>query len=334
MTVTPSLEPTSFTKTAVRAGVISMVAGTLIMLAKFVAWAVTGSSAIFADAAESIVNVIAAAIATFSVAVAARPADADHPYGHGKAESLSAAVEGALIIVAATIIIVQSFREIIVGPSVQQIGFGLAVAGAAGLANLLLGLYLVGVGRREGSEAIGADGQHVMTDVVTTVGTLIALALVKLTGIQMLDPLAALAVAANILWTGSRVIRRALSSLLDEADFQLLERLAKRLESVRRSEWVEIHQLRAWASGSFQHLDFHLIVPRYLSIEEAHNLGDELEKHVIDLVGGDGEAVVHLDPCTPRHCCACTMSTCPIRSAPLETPFRFEVETLTERGII
>ena len=322
------------TRTAIRAGWVSVLAGAVIMLAKFIAWAVTGSSAVFADAAESVVNVIAAGMVTFSVTVAARPADQDHPYGHGKAEPLSAFVEGALILVAATFIIVQSIRELVFGPELTQLGLGIAIAGAAGLGNLLLGLYLIRVGRSTGSEALEADGQHVLTDVITTVGTLLALVLVRWTGIQLLDPLAALAVAANILWTGSRVMRRALGSLLDEADFPLLERLAQRLEAGRRPEWVEIHQLRMRASGSLTHVDLHLTVPRYLSVEEAHRIADALESEVDEVLEGQGDSVVHLDPCAPRQCPTCAVSPCPIRAAPLEGRLAFDVEQLVRPGLI
>jgi cation diffusion facilitator family transporter len=319
---------------AVRAGIVSVVAGAAIMLAKFIGWAVTGSSAVFADAAESIVNVMAAAVATWSVAVSARPADADHPYGHGKAESASAAVEGGLIMVAASLIAVDAVGDLIVGPELRQLGVGIAISAATALANLGLGLWLVRVGRRAGSEAIEADGVHVMTDVVTTTGTIGALLAVKLTGIAWIDPLAALLVAVNIVWTGSRVIRRALATLLDEADFSLLARMVAELEKERRSEWIEIHQLRAQASGPFTHFDLHLIVPRYLSIEQAHQIGDDLERRLIELHSGGAEAVVHLDPCTPRHCAACSMADCPVRTTPCSAPFEWSVDSLTRRGII
>jgi divalent metal cation (Fe/Co/Zn/Cd) transporter len=153
------------------------------------------------------------------------------------------------------------------------------------------------------------------------------------TGFALLDPLAALLVAANIVWTGARVIRRALAALLDEADFGALERIARDLEKGRRPEWVEIHQLRSWRSGALRHVDLHLIVPRYLSIERAHEIGDDLERRLVDFEDG-GEAVVHLDPCTPRHCRACGMPDCPVRSAPLVEPFPYSVESLTRRGVI
>jgi len=325
-----SVEP----RTAVNAGIVSLVAGVAIMSAKFLAWWVTGSSAIFADAAESIVNVIAAAMATYSVIVSARPPDHDHPYGRGKAESVSAGVEGALILVAAAAIIVHAGSELIRGPELERLGVGILVAGGAGLGNLALALYLVRVGRRVRSEALVADGMHVLTDVVTTVGTIAALVVVKLTGIALFDPLVALLVAANILRTGWRVVRRALGKILDEADFELLSQISSHLEAERRPEWVEVHQLRSWSSGTLLHLDVHLMLPRYLSIEEGHRIGDEFEADVARILPERSEAVVHLDPCTPQQCSACAMAACPIRSEALDAPFRFTVETITRAGVI
>jgi cation diffusion facilitator family transporter len=321
-------------RVAVRAALVSLVAGVAIMATKYLAWWVTGSSAIFADAAESIVNVIAAGMVSYTVILSARPPDREHPYGHGKAESVSAAVEGTLILIAAAAIIVHAVGEMIRGPELERLGTGILVAGGAGLANLLLALYLIRVGRRVRSEALVADGAHILTDVITTVGTVGALVLVQLTGIQLLDPLVALLVAANILRTGWRVVRRALRSLLDEADFELLSAISAHLESQRRPEWVEVHQLRAWSSGALLHLDVHLMVPRYLSIEEAHRIGDAFEARVAVALPERAEATVHLDPCTPKQCSACTVRDCAVRSEALDEPFRFTVETITRPGTI
>ncbi len=326
--------PFSVYPAVVRAGAISVGVGFLILVAKFFAWFVTGATVLLADAVESIVNVIAAAMVTYSVAVALRPADEDHPYGHGKAEPLSAAVEGALIVIAAMVIVAEAIRHIIVGPELQQLGTGIAVAAAAGLGNLGLGIYLVRVGRREGSEAIQADGAHILTDVVTTAGGIAALIAVKLTGIQLLDPLVALVVAANILVTGWRVVRRALRGLLDEADFEFLSEIAQHLERERPPEWIEIHETRARRSGASRHIDLHLTVPRYHSMERAHQTGDALEKALLTFVGVGGGAVVHMDPCQPRHCEGCAMQDCPVRSKALEQRFTFDLESLTKPGTI
>ena len=318
----------------VRAGAISVGIGFLILGAKFVAWRVTGATVLLADAAESIVNVIAAVMVTYSVAVASRPADEDHPYGHGKAEPLSAAVEGALIVIAAMVIVVEAIRHLIAGPELQQLGTGIALAGIAGLGNLGLGFYLMRVGRQEESEAIQADGVHLLTDVVTTAGGIAALVAVQLTGIQLLDPLFALVVAANILVTGWRVVRRALRGLLDEADFPFLAEIAQHLERERPPDWIEIHEMRARRSGAFHHIDLHLTVPRYRSIEQAHQTGDELEKTLLAFVSTGGGAVVHMDPCQPRHCVGCAMADCPVRSEALKERFEFDLESLTKPGTI
>lgn len=317
-----------------RAGVVSVVAGAAIMGAKFVAWWLTGSTVIFADAAESIVNVVAAGLATYSVAVAARPADADHPYGHGKAEALSAAVEGALILAAAGAIVFQALSQLHAGPSVHKIGLGIAVSGAAGLANLGLGLYLIRTGGRQRSEAITADGMHVLADVWSTAAALVALAAVRITGQQWIDPVAGLGVALYILRTGWKVVRRALRTLLDEADFPLIDEIAARIARDRQPHWVEIHELRTWSSGTTHHVDVHLTLPRYLSIEEGHRIGDAFEALLLSSLSGPAEAIVHLDPCTPRQCQGCTMSECPVRAQAPGVPFRIDARSITRAGVL
>ena len=321
-------------RAAFRAGIVSLVAGIAIMGTKFAAWAVTGSTAMLADAAESVVNVVAAILVTAGVVVAARPADADHPYGHGKAEFLSAAAEGGMILVAATLILVQSVRQIVIGAEVQRLGAGILIAGVAGLANLVLGLYLVRVGRRERSAAVQADGVHVLADVATTVGTIGALGAVRLTGLTVIDPIVGFGIGLHILWAGWRVVRRAVGGLLDEADFDLLRSIAAHLDRVHRPEWVEVHQLRAWSSGSTTHLDVHLVVPRYFSVERAHHVADDFERRLLEEVSLPADAVVHIDPCIPRQCRACQVENCPVRSTPLDERFPFTVESLTRAGTI
>ncbi len=319
---------------AVRAGVVSLVAGIAIFAAKLAAYLYTGSMALLADAAESSVNVVAAGVLTYSVAVSRRPPDADHPYGHGKAEPLSAMAEGALISGAALFIGVEAVRRILIGQALEHTGAGMLIAGAAGLANLALGAYLLAVGRRERSEALRADGIHVLTDTITTAASIAALLAVRITGWALIDPLVALVLGVNLLWAGWRIVRRALTGLLDEADFALLERLAARLEQVRRPEWCDIHQLRSRIAGDLQHLDLHLVVPRYFSMEEAHRVGDPLERQIAAACAGEADFVVHLDPCRSIFCAGCAMSPCPVRAAPLEKLADFSVERLTRAGPI
>ncbi len=317
----------------VRAGVISLLASVGILGVKVLAWSLTGSTVLLADALESIVNVVAAGLVAYTVAVSARPPDEDHPYGHGKAETLSAMIEGSLILAAAVWIAVEALRRLFVGPELSRITEGILISAGAGLANLGLGLYLLRVAAREHSEALRADGIHLLTDTVTTAGGIVALLGVRLTGWTLLDPLVALLLAGNIVVAGARVVRRALVGLLDEADFDLLVRLAQRLEQARVPDWCEIHQLRSRAVGSLRHIDLHLVVPRYFSLEEAHRSGDQLEHVLLDVLEGRGDVVVHLDPCRPQHCVGCAVSECPIRSEPGATR-SFDVASITREGSI
>jgi cation diffusion facilitator family transporter len=317
-----------------RAGLVSLASSALLLALKLAAWLATDSAALLADALESIVNVVAAAFATYSVIVAARPADADHPYGHGKAEFVSAGLEGTLILLAASLILGESVHRLAVGSTVQRIDIGVLLASLGAAGNLALGLYLVRTGRSERSDAIEADGRHILTDVVTTLGAIAALLAVRATGLAWIDPLAGIAVALQIVRTGWRIVRRALAGLLDEADFGFLGEIAARLAASRRSDWCELHQLRAWRSGSFRHIDLHLVVPRYYTIEQAHATAAPLEDALLELVGGRGDVVVHLDPCRPAHCSACSVEDCPVRSTRLAEPFDYSLATLARPGRI
>ena len=317
---------------AVRAGAISLAASVLILGAKLAAYLYTGSMALLADAAESSVNVVAAAVMTFSVAVSRRPPDAGHPYGHGKAEPLSAAVEGALVGGAALFIAVEAVRRLVVGSALEHLGLGMAISVVAALANLGLGVYLLAVGRRERSEALHADGLHVLSDTITTAASLAALVAVQLTGYAVIDPLVALVVGVNLLWAGWRVVRRSLTGLLDEADFALLERIAKALEAARRPQWCDIHQLRGRRVGRLTHIDLHLVVPRYLALDEGHRIGDALEADVARAMDDDCDFVVHLDPCRRVHCPGCTVADCPVRAAAPGKPVEFDLAHLTAPG--
>jgi cation diffusion facilitator family transporter len=319
---------------AARAGLVSLVAGVLILFAKLAAYLYTGSMALLADAAESSVNVIAASVMTFSVTVSRRPPDAGHPYGHGKAEPLSAAVEGALVSGAALFIAVEAVRRLVRGIELGHLGLGMAISVAAAVANAVLGAYLLAAARRERSEALRADGLHVLSDTATTAASIGALVAVQFTGLTVIDPIVALVVAANLAWAGAKVVRGSLTGLLDEADFSLLERLAKVLEIARPPEWVDIHQMRSRGGGTRRHVDLHLVVPRYLTMDEAHRVEDKLELELGRALEEDEDLVVHIDPCRPVHCAGCAMPACPVRSSPMAERAIFDVEHLTQPGPI
>jgi len=301
----------------------------LVLAIKVAAYFATGSSAILSDALESTVNVIAAGLLLWSVALAARPADLGHPYGHGKAELFSAAAEGAMIAVAAATILLEAGRALLVGPELHQLDLGLGLVFAASAVNAALGAYLVAVGRRTESVALVADGRHVLSDVSTSAGVLIGLAAARVTGRLWLDPLTAIAVALHLAWVAGSIVWRAAQGLMDSADRATLARIADALEESRGPSWVDVHSLRAWRSGDVHHVDLHLVAPRFFSVEVLHRIGDGLEQNVLERAALGGEMIVHFDPCRPRDCPSCAYPECPVRSHAFAKREPFSLERTT-----
>jgi cation diffusion facilitator family transporter len=300
----------------VRAGLISLVVAIVLLAAKYQAYRLTGSTAILSDALESIVNVVAAVFALGGIAFAAQPADRNHPYGHGKVEFFSAAFEGGLIAFAAVLIIYEVIQALLRGAEVHSLDAGLAIVLGAGLVNLGLGLYLLRVGRAYQSLTLVADGKHVLSDFWTSVGIVVGLLLVRVTGIWWLDPLTAAIVALNLMWTGFRLVRHAAGGLLDEEDTALLSRLLAALGSRLGQGVIRVHHLRAIRAGRFHHVEAHLVVPEFWSVEQAHELSEDLAARVISELGVEGELVFHTDPCHRIYCAMCDLDDCTIRREP------------------
>jgi cation diffusion facilitator family transporter len=296
-------------------GLSLAVAGAL-MAVKFWAWHLTGSSAILSDALESIINVVAGGFALASVWIADRPPDERHPYGHGKIEYFSAGFEGALIVLAALGIFYTGGRRILVPQPITHVETGLWLLLAAALVNALLGILLLRIGRRTRSLTLEADGRHVLTDVYTSAGVLVGLLVVQATGAYWLDGLVACLVGLQILITGYRLVRQAVSGLMDAADPALMDRLAAHLEKRRRPSWIDIHELRCRRSGRMVHLSLHLILPRDLSLEAAHDEAKHLERLVGECFPDPVSLVVHMDPCLDPNCAACRRGICPLRARP------------------
>lgn len=294
---------------------LSLGVGLLMLVMKMGAYLVTGSSAILSDALESVVHVVATAFALFSVILAARPPDPSHPYGHGKIEYFSAGFEGALIIIAAFAIIYEAAPALIKGPELRSLDVGAVVIAAAGLINLLLGIYLIRVGRRTHSLILEADGKHVLTDSFTSIGVLLGLLLVMATGWTPLDPLMAIAVALNIVVTGGRLIMQSVHGLMDAAEPESLEKVVGVLARQRRAGWIDLHRLRIIRSGDLQHVDLHLTVPRFWDVERGHDEQELLEAMIAGAFFGRAGVIVHLDPCVDACCTFCDFEPCPIRQA-------------------
>jgi cation diffusion facilitator family transporter len=296
-----------------RAIALSVIFSVSLLGLKLYSYRLTRSTAVLSDALESIINVVASGFAFVSLWMAAKPPDSDHPYGHGKIEYFSAGFEGAMIIGAAFGIFYTGIQRFRFPHPLGNLELGTLVLFAAAAINLLLGLYLVHVGRKTDSIALTADGKHVLTDVYTTGGVLAGLVLVHFTGWYRLDGLIACLVGLNILWTGGQLVAHSWARLLDTSDAQLLERIARVAATERRPDWVDIHQMRAWRSGSLVHIDLHLALPADLTLEKAHQEAKLLENKLIEEFNGNASVLVHMDPCETVKCPICGRPACRLR---------------------
>ena len=304
------------TRIRLRAGMLSLVVGIALLAAKYCAYLLTGSTAVLSDALESIVNVAAALFALGGLAFAGMPADRNHPYGHGKIEFFSAVFEGGLIAFAAVLIVYQAAISLIYGVEIRQLDAGLAITLGAGLANLALGLFLIRTGRKVESITLVADGKHVISDFWTSLGVVVGLLLVRVTGIVWFDPIVAAIVGFNLAWAGLQLVREAGGGLLDEEDTGLLERLIGAMNATRIDGIIRVHNLRAIRAGRFNHVDAHLVVPEFWTVQSAHRAADAFEAEVIASCGIRGEINFHTDPCRQVYCATCDIAPCPIRLAP------------------
>ena len=274
---------------------LSIAAAVVTIALKLVAYLVTDSVGLLSDAAESVVNLVAGIVALVALRVAARPADENHHYGHSKAEYFSAWVEGLMIFLAAAVIIVSAVRRLFDPQPLQDVGLGLAITTVATVVNLAVGLLLVRVGREQRSITLEADGRHLLTDVWTSVGVIVGVALVALTGWLRLDPVIALLVGANILWTGSRLVLRSTAGLMDHAlppeDHAVIVGVLERFTSPE----VHFHALQTREAGHRRFVSVHVLVPGAWTVQQGHDLLEEIESAIADALP-DCEVHTHLEP--------------------------------------
>ena len=300
--------------TRLRAMTLALVVGALLMAVKFLAYFVTGSAAILSDALESIINVVASGFVLYSIYLSHQPPDKSHPYGHGKIDYFAVGFEGALIILAAGAILYKAIPAFFQVRVITQLDFGIVLVVGTSAVNLLLGLFLIRTGRKTRSAPVEADGKHLITDVYTSVGVVIGLVLVRLTGWSLWDPITACAVAVNIVVTGWHLVKQSFGRLMDEADPELLGKIVGILNEHRRPDWIDIHQLRTRHYGNKVHVDFHLVVPRSLGLLEAHLEAKEIEEKILGSLAEVAEVIVHVDPCEDPLCPWCLQDSCDDRS--------------------
>ena len=274
---------------------LSIAAAVVTISLKAGAFVVTGSVGLLSDAMESVVNLVAAIVALVALTVAARPADESHHYGHGKAEYFSAAVEGAMILVASLLITASAVERLIHPRALQSVGIGLAISALASVVNGVVGMLLIRVGQQQRSITLEADGRHLMTDVWTSAGVIVGVAMVALTGWDRLDPLIAIAVALNILRVGYHLVQRSTAGLMDVAlpatDLAAIEGVLANY----RSQTLQFHALRTRESGHHRFVSVHVLVPGRWTVQEGHDLLERLEADIVDALPGT-TLDTHLEP--------------------------------------
>lgn len=278
-----------------RMAIASIAVACAVLGIKYLAYWTTGSVALYSDALESIVNVLTAVVALIAVRISARPADRRHQFGHHKAEYFSAVVEGVLIIVAALLILHAAWEALRSPRTFTEPWLGLAISGVATAINAVWSWFLISYGRRWRSPALVADGWHLFSDVATSVGVVVGLALAVLTGWAFLDAALAALVAVNILVAGWRVISSSVSGLMDEAVDSDLARRIRALISESASGAIEAHDLRTRTAGRATFIDFHLVVPGTMSVADAHRICDRIERALESEIEG-AEVVIHVEP--------------------------------------
>ena len=282
-----------------RAAAVSIVSNLLLIALKLVAGAITGSIAIITEAVHSAIDLVASIIAYFSVRKADQPADADHPWGHGKVENLAAAIEGMLILVGAGVIVYESARRLAEGTEIHSIGFGIGVIAFSAVANLGVSTFLYRRARATDSPALEGDAAHLRTDAFTSLGVLVGLVLVELTGAEWLDPAVALMVAVAIVFAGVRILNRTSRVLVDEAlPAYELESVRDAIDTHGAPEIAGFHKLRARRAGSRRYIDLHVQFKDGTSLRRAHAISHELQRAVTARLRG-ADVLIHLEPEQP-----------------------------------
>ena len=303
--------------------------GIVLFVTKIIAWYITKSVAILTDALESTVNVLAGLIGVYSLFVSAKPKDKEHPYGHGKAEFISAAIEGTLITVAGFVIIFEAINNLLHPHVIQKLNYGIAMVAATAFINYIAGAYCIKSGKNNNSLVLISSGKHLQTDTYSTLGIIVGLILLYFTKWLWIDTAVAILFAFIIMFTGYKIVRTSISGIMDEADDTLINKMVAQLNIVRPQNWIDLHNLRIIQYGSTLHLDCHLTVPWYLNIHEAHHEIDVLSDLVKKEYGESIELFVHTDGCLDFSCAICSKQNCPVRKHPFQKKIDWTVENIS-----
>ncbi len=298
---------------------------------KLVGYLVTGSAAVLADALESSIHIVTSGFALFAVWLSSLPGDQNHPYGHGKIEYLSAALEGILVLLTGGAIVGVGIKRLIAPVDLPDLEIGAAVELLAAVVAMTAGTLLIRAGRKIESPTIEADGVHIRADAMTSFGGMCGVLLVALTGQVWIDALVAILLGVFLLGSGAAVVRSAVGGLMDEANPRLMQEIAGTMEEVRVAGWITPHAAKVHRLGQAFHLDLHLVFPRYWSLGDAHTASHQMQDSLREKFDDRVEVMIHNEPCVDTNCQFCDVTDCPIRAAEFSGDLRFGASDITKR---
>ena len=305
----------------------------LIFVGKLIAYFLTNSVSILTDALESTINVVTGIITLYAIYISIKPKDENHPFGHGKAEFLSASVEGFLIIIAGLIIIFVAIKRLFVPAEISQLDIGIIIVSVAGLLNYLIGWYSIKIGKRYNSIALISGGKHLHSDTYSSIGLVLGLVLLYLTKQAWLDSLIALIFGAIIVITGLKILKDTTSHLMDEADFKLIEQFGSIIDNNKRDEWIDVHNFKLVKYGNIFHINCDLVLPWNLYLSDAHEEGEKLKKLLVSNFPEDIVFNLHTDECFKIYCKNCKRVDCKERTKDFETQLNFNMKRFTKEKI-
>jgi cation diffusion facilitator family transporter len=307
---------------------IAFIASILLTAIKFIAYFQTKSYSVLTDASESIVNVIASGFALYSVYLTKQPKDQNHPYGHGKIEFFSAGFEGGMIVLAGIFTLFPALLSFTKPHEIDNIFEGIYLITATILINGSLGYYIQNLGKKNNSITLIADGKHLISDAVSSFILILGLLLVKFTGFRQIDSVLAIILSFYLIKNGYELLRKSIAGLMDESDYQVLENLTKILNENRDKNWIDVHNLRVQKYGSDLHIDTHLTLPYYITLQESHDAVIKFEDTFRNHIDSEIEIFTHTDPCLPECCHYCLIKECKVRKSPFESKIDWTPEKL------
>ena len=295
---------------------------------KMVVFFMTHALSVLSDTLESVVNIIATLVGSYSMYIASKPKDKDHPYGHGKAEFVSSAFQGSLIIGVGCLILYQSIQSYFNPGTLHNLGNGFWLLIIIAIINITTALFVMQMGKKNNSSTLKTSGKLFLIDFFTTFSVAAGLLILIVTGIQKVDAIIAALLGVWVLYDGYKILRASLAGIMDEADMALLENVIEELDANRNNNWIDLHNLRVIKYGSLLHIDCHLTMPWYLNVHEAHRVMDQFTDLIKSRFGDSVEFFIHIDGCMPFSCAICTLDQCEKRQTPFKQKLKWTMENV------